>query len=101
MQRVALARALAAKPKILLLDEPFSGLDEKLRLEMGELVRKLHETWKITTILVTHDKREALQMSDRIALMDIGSSSNMIRQKKCSIIRHRVWWQSILEKSTL
>ena len=72
MQRVALARALAAKPKILLLDEPFSGLDEKLRLEMGELVRKLHETWKITTILVTHDKREALQMSDRIALMDIG-----------------------------
>ena len=72
MQRVALARALAAKPKILLLDEPFSGLDEKLRLEMGELVRKLHETWKITTILVTHDKREALQMSDRIALMDSG-----------------------------
>lgn len=72
MQRVALARALAAKPRILLLDEPFSGLDEKLRLEMGELVRTLHEKWKITTILVTHDKREALQMSDRIALMDSG-----------------------------
>ncbi len=72
MQRVALARALAANPGVLLLDEPFSGLDETLRLEMGTLVRKLHETWKITTILVTHDKREALQMSDRIALMDYG-----------------------------
>ncbi len=71
-QRIALARALAAEPRILLLDEPFSGLDEKLRLEMGALVRKLHKEWKITTILVTHDKREALQMSDRIALMSEG-----------------------------
>lgn len=72
MQRIALARALAAAPKVLLLDEPFSGLDEQLRLEMGALVKQLHEEWKITTILVTHDKREALQMSDRIALMQEG-----------------------------
>ena len=72
LQRVALARALAANPKVLLLDEPFSGLDEKLRLEMGALVKKLHDEKKLTTILVTHDKREALQMSDRIALMDEG-----------------------------
>lgn len=72
MQRVALARALAAEPSILLLDEPFSGLDERLRLEMGQLVKKLHRERKITTILVTHDKREALQMSDRIALMKDG-----------------------------
>ena len=72
MQRVALARALACEPSILLLDEPFSGLDEKLRLEMGALVRKLQKERKITTILVTHDKKEALQMSDRIALMSNG-----------------------------
>ena len=72
MQRVALARALAANPKVLLLDEPFSGLDEELRVEMAALVKRLHEEWKITTILVTHDRREALQLSDRIALMGEG-----------------------------
>ena len=72
MQRVALARALAADPSILLLDEPFSGLDERLRLEMGQLVKKIHKERKITTILVTHDKREALQMSDKITLMSEG-----------------------------
>lgn len=73
MQRVALARALAAEPSILLLDEPFSGLDERLRAEMGSLVRRIHRERKITTILVTHDSREALQMSDRIVLMKEGS----------------------------
>lgn len=72
MQRVALARALAAEPSILLLDEPFSGLDERLRLEMGGLVKKIHRERGITTILVTHDKREALQLSDRIVLMSGG-----------------------------
>lgn len=72
MQRVALARALAANPGLLLLDEPFSGLDEKLRTEMGELVRKLHRENGLTTMLVTHDKQEALKFSDRIVLMDGG-----------------------------
>lgn len=72
MQRVALARALAAEPGLLLLDEPFSGLDERLRMEMGELVRKLHHENGLTTVLVTHDKQEALKFSDRIALMSEG-----------------------------
>lgn len=63
---------MAAEPRVLLLDEPFSGLDEGLRTEMARLVRKLHAAWKITTILVTHDKAEALRLSDRIALMEDG-----------------------------
>ena len=68
-QRVALARALAADPKVLLLDEPFSSLDENLREEMGILVKRLHEKIGCTTIMVTHDKAEAMRFSDKIALM--------------------------------
>ena len=71
-QRVALARALAPRPKVLLLDEPLSALDYKLRKEMQiELKRLQHETG-ITFIFVTHDQEEALTMSDRIAVMDRG-----------------------------
>ena len=68
-QRVALARALCAKPSLLLLDEPFSSLDENLRDEMRTLVRSLHDDTHMTTVMVTHDRNEALSMSDRIALM--------------------------------
>ena len=68
-QRVALARALAAKPELLLLDEPFSSLDENLREDMRALVLSLHKEFGMTSILVTHDRGEALAMSDRIALM--------------------------------
>ena len=68
-QRVALARALAAKPKLLLLDEPFSALDENLREEMRQLVKSLQRELGVTTMLVTHDRGEALSMSDRVALM--------------------------------
>lgn len=71
-QRVALARALAAEPKILLLDEPFSSLDENLRDEMAKLVKTLHDQMHLTTIMVTHDKTEAMKISDRIALMKDG-----------------------------
>ena len=68
-QRVALARALAAQPKLLLLDEPFSALDENLREDMRVLVKHLQRELGITTVLVTHDRGEALSMSDRVALM--------------------------------
>ena len=68
-QRVALARALAARPRLLLLDEPFSALDENLREDMRELVLSLHREFRTTTVLVTHDRGEALSMSDRVALL--------------------------------
>lgn len=72
IQRVALARAFAAKPTVLLLDEPFSSLDFNLRKDMRELVLELQREYGITTILVTHDHEEALTMSDRIAFMHNG-----------------------------
>lgn len=71
-QRVALARALAAKPVALLLDEPFSGLDESLRDDMRSLLLHLHREYGVTTIMVTHDASEALMMSDRIVYMADG-----------------------------
>ena len=71
-QRVALARAFAAKPKILLLDEPFSGLDEDLRIEMQNLLAGLHKKNNISIIFVTHDKQEAKTLSDKIVVMKDG-----------------------------
>ena len=68
-QRIALARALAARPKLLLLDEPFSALDENLREDMRRLVLQLQKEFAMTVILVTHDREEALSMSDRVALL--------------------------------
>ena len=68
-QRVALARALAAEPKLLLLDEPFSSLDENLREDMRKLVKDLHRQFGMTTIMVTHDRQEAMIMADRVAVM--------------------------------
>lgn len=69
MQRVALARALAAEPKLMLLDEPFSSLDENLREDMRNLVRDLHRRFGMTTVMVTHDREEAFTMADRLAIM--------------------------------
>lgn len=72
-QRVALARAIVFKPDILLMDEPLSALDKKLRDHMQAEIRALHEQLGITTIYVTHDQREALTMSDRVAVINEGS----------------------------
>ena len=71
-QRVALARTLAVEPQVLLLDEPLSNLDAKLRLQMRRELRRMHEKLGITTIFVTHDQEEALTMCDRIAVLDHG-----------------------------
>jgi len=72
-QRMALARALAVEPKVLLLDEPFGALDAKVRAELREWLRRLHDEVHVTTVLVTHDQEEAMAISDHIAVMDHGS----------------------------
>ncbi len=71
-QRVAIARALVKEPKILLLDEPFSNLDARLRIELRDDIRALQKKLGITTIFVTHDQEEAMSISDRIILMNHG-----------------------------
>ena len=71
-QRMALARALAIQPDVLLLDEPFGALDAKVRAELREWLRRLHDEVHVTTILVTHDQEEALDVADHIAVLNKG-----------------------------
>jgi sulfate/thiosulfate transport system ATP-binding protein len=71
-QRVALARALAVEPKILLLDEPFGALDARVRKDLRRWLRALHERLHVTTLFVTHDQEEALELSDRVVIMHQG-----------------------------
>lgn len=71
-QRVALARAIVIRPKILLMDEPLSNLDAKLRVQMRTIIKKIQRKLNITTVYVTHDQEEALAISDRIAVMNKG-----------------------------
>src|SRR5215213_970939 len=71
-QRMALARALAVEPRVLLLDEPFGALDAKVRAELRDWLRRLHDEVHVTTVLVTHDQEEAMAISDHIAVMDEG-----------------------------
>lgn len=71
-QRVALARALAVEPKVLLLDEPFGALDAKVRKELRRWMRKLHDEIHITSIFVTHDQEEAMEVADRVVVMNNG-----------------------------
>ena len=71
-QRMALARALAVDPKVLLLDEPFGALDAKVRADLRHWLRRLHDEVHVTTVLVTHDQEEALDVADRIAVLNRG-----------------------------
>ncbi|MDR0217801.1 MAG: sulfate/thiosulfate ABC transporter ATP-binding protein CysA [Enterobacteriaceae bacterium] len=72
-QRVALARALAVEPQILLLDEPFGALDAQVRMELRRWLRQLHEELKFTSVFVTHDQEEAMEVADRVVVMNHGS----------------------------
>jgi sulfate transport system ATP-binding protein len=71
-QRIALARALAIEPRVLLLDEPFGALDAKVRKELRRWLRNLHEDIHVTSVFVTHDQEEALEVADRVVVMDRG-----------------------------
>jgi sulfate/thiosulfate transport system ATP-binding protein len=71
-QRMALARALAVEPKVLLLDEPFGALDARVRKELRAWLRRLHDEVHVTTVLVTHDQEEAMDVADRVAVMNEG-----------------------------
>lgn len=71
-QRVALARALAARPQVLLLDEPFAALDARIRQDLRRWLRRLHEEIKVTTVFVTHDQEEAMEIADRVVIMNKG-----------------------------
>ncbi len=76
-QRVALARALAIEPRVLLLDEPLSALDAKVRAELRDQIRELQQRLEITTVFVTHDQEEALSMADRVCVMSRGRSEQI------------------------
>jgi sulfate transport system ATP-binding protein len=91
-QRVALARALATEPKILLLDEPFGALDAKVRIELRRSLREIHDTAGLTTVFVTHDQAEALDLADRVAVMtrgrieQIGTPSDIFEEPKTPFV---------------
>ena len=100
-QRAAFGRALVIRPKILLLDEPFGALDSATRVEMQSLYRRLAQAHGITSVLVTHDLKEALSMGNRIALMDQGrvktykSRLEVIKDQKTGLASEISFWQGL------
>jgi len=104
-QRVALARALVVKPGCLLLDEPLSNLDAKLRLEMRSEIRRIVKENHLTGIYVTHDQEEALSMADRIAVLDagrvfqIGTPEHIYRNPNCAHVARFIGETNLLEAS--
>lgn len=93
-QRVALARALAVKPRVLLLDEPFGALDAKVRQDLRRWLRRLHEEIQVTSVFVTHDQDEALEVADRIVVMNqgkieqIGSPDEVFHSPQSEFVMH-------------
>ncbi len=91
-QRIALARALAVEPRVLLLDEPFGALDAKVRKELRQWLRRLHDELHITSIFVTHDQEEALEVADRVVVMNhgqveqIGTPQAVVEQPATSFV---------------
>lgn len=91
-QRVALARALVIRPRCLLLDEPLSNLDAKLRLEMRTEIRRVCKEFNLTTVYVTHDQKEALSISDRMAILEggkilqVGAPREVYRRPRCKTV---------------
>ena len=102
-QRVALARALVLQPKLLLLDEPLSALDEEIRRNLWEELRGLHERLKITTIHVTHDQTEAVALADRIGVMtrgsivQVGTPQEVFRNPKSEFVARFTGFENIYE----
>jgi len=106
-QRVALARALAVQPRVLLLDEPFSALDAKVRKELRAWLRNLHDEMHVTTVIVTHDQEEAMEVADRIVVMNegrieqIGSPAEIYDQPATPFVMGFVGAVNVLPVGTL
>ena len=106
-QRVALARALVIRPRCLLLDEPLSNLDAKLRLEMRGEIRRVCKEFKLTTVYVTHDQKEALSIADRMAVLDggrilqVGAPREVYRRPVCRTVANFIGEADFFEGTVL
>lgn len=102
-QRVALARALVIRPRCLLLDEPLSNLDAKLRLEMRTEIRRVCKEFQLTTVYVTHDQKEALSISDRMAILEdghilqVGAPQDVYRRPRRKTVAHFIGETDLIE----